>query len=93
MSGLFTRMRDFGGRVVGKTDPFQQEALAEAEADLPAGAVHVDAMVAECGRRTPLERYWRDLRTAGTHICNVSDTAYTSWANHELQTGIRPNTH
>jgi hypothetical protein len=39
-----------------------------------------------------LERYWRDLRTGGTHLCDMADTAYTSWANHEFQTGIAPNT-
>ena len=40
----------------------------------------------------PLERYWRDLRTGGTHLCDMADTAYTSWANHEFQTGTPPNT-
>ena len=30
--------------VVGKTDPFQQEAEAEAESDLAAGIVHLDHM-------------------------------------------------
>jgi hypothetical protein len=32
------------------------------------------------------------LRTAGTHLSVAADTVYTSWANHELQTGIAPNT-
>ena len=31
--------------VVGVTDPFQQEALAEAEADLAAGIAHIDTML------------------------------------------------
>jgi alkylation response protein AidB-like acyl-CoA dehydrogenase len=35
----------------------------------------------------PLERYWRDLRTAGTHICNVVETVYGGWASLALQTG------
>jgi alkylation response protein AidB-like acyl-CoA dehydrogenase len=132
---LVTRISALG--VVGKTDPFQQEALAEAEADLAAGIVHVDAMVnawlerVRAGDRMtttdrlefrrnqvravqrvlfsidklfsragsagvwttrPLERYWRDLRTGGTHLCDMADTAYTSWANHEFQTGAPPNT-
>jgi alkylation response protein AidB-like acyl-CoA dehydrogenase len=120
------------GGVVGKADPYQVEALAEAEADLAAGISHVDAMIAawmsqlEAGdditraqrlefRRNqvravqrvlfavdrlfsragsaaiwqtrPLERYWRDLRTAGTHICNVVETVYGGWASLALQTG------
>ncbi|HEX2784824.1 MAG TPA: hypothetical protein VHN36_14665, partial [Ilumatobacteraceae bacterium] len=40
---LATRISTLG--VVGKTDPFQQEALAEAESDLAAGIVHVDTMI------------------------------------------------
>jgi len=40
----------------------------------------------------PLERYWRDLRTGGSHICNIYDTAYTSWANYEFNTGGPVNT-
>ena len=113
----------------GRSDPFQQMALAEAEADLAAGIVHldimtgemlahvtrgnaittamrfdfrrnqvravqrvlysVDALLARAGSAAvwstaPLERYWRDLRTAGTHVCNVTDVIYTTWANHEL---------
>ncbi len=132
---LATRISALG--VVGKTDPFQQEALAEAEADLAAGIVHVDAMINDWLERIregdritttdrlefrrnqvravqrvlfsidklfsragsagvwttrPLERYWRDLRTGGTHLCDMADTAYTSWANHEFQTGTPPNT-
>lgn len=35
----------------------------------------------------PLEHYWRDLRTAGTHVCNAIETVYGSWSAHELQTG------
>ena len=125
------------GGIVGKTDPFQQEALAEAEADLSAGILHVDTMLdamfeqaskgepitqeqrlefrrnqVRAGQRVldsvdrvykkagsaaawttfPLERYWRDLRTGGSHICNVTDTAYTSWANFAFQTGGPINT-
>ncbi len=30
----------------------------------------------------PLERYWRDLRTGGTHICGATDTIYGAWASH-----------
>lgn len=115
--------------VVGKTDPYQQEALAEVEADLAAGITHVDVMIAqwlqqlESGtpitqaqrlefRRNqvravqrvlfgvdklmsragsaavwstrPLERYWRDLRTGGTHICDAADTIYGAWASHSF---------
>ena len=40
----------------------------------------------------PLERYWRDLRTGGSHICNIYDTAYTSWSNYEFNTGGPVNT-
>lgn len=119
-------------QVVGKTDPFLQEALAEAEADLAAGIAHVDAMLKDmtaivdhgggmtrairlefrrnqvravqrvlasvdrlfgragssaCWTTLPLERYWRDLRTGGTHICNTTEVIYTSWANAEFETG------
>ena len=132
---LQTRVSTLG--VVGKVDPFQQEALAEAEADLAAGIVHVDAMLgawldrigagesitqsdrlefrrnqvravqrvlfsvdklmsragsAAVWTTRPLEGYWRDLRTGGTHLCNMADTAYTSWANDEFATGIPANT-
>jgi alkylation response protein AidB-like acyl-CoA dehydrogenase len=38
-----TRISAMG--VVGKTDPYQQEALAEVEADLAAGITHVDVMM------------------------------------------------
>ena len=132
---LATRVSTLG--VVGTQDPFQQQALAEAEADLDAGIVHLDAMLARWLEQvaageaiTPLqrlefrrnqsraaqrviesidrlmnragsaaiwttrsmERYWRDLRTAGTHVCNVVDTTYTSWANTAFNTGVSPNT-
>ncbi|MBI4934145.1 MAG: acyl-CoA dehydrogenase [Actinobacteria bacterium] len=132
---LVTRISALG--VQGKTDPFQQEALAEAEADWAAAVVHIDHMLgrwleqvadghvlttadrlefrrnqvravqrvlfsvdklmsragsAGVWSTRPLERFWRDLRTGGTHLCDMADTAYTSWANHEFQTGIFPNT-
>ena len=115
--------------MVGKTDPFQLEALAEVEADLAAGVSHIDAMTAQwleqLGRgdpltkaqrlefrrnqvravqrvlfgvdklfsragsaaiRTtrPLERYWRDLRTGGTHISDMADTIYIACASYSL---------
>jgi len=118
--------------VSGRGDPFQQAALAEAEADLAAGIVHLDVMTAELVAQAargnpitsamrfefrrnqvravqrvlhsvdgvlaragsaavwstaPLERYWRDLRTAGSHVCNVTDVIYTAWANHEFALG------
>lgn len=119
--------------VVGKTDPFQQEALAEVEADLAAGITHVDVMVntwldqlaagnpittsqrlefrrnqvravqrvlfgmdklmsragsAAVWSTRPLERYWRDLRTSGSHICGMADVIYGAWANDKFATGI-----
>lgn len=131
---LLTRVSTSG--VVGRTDPFQQESLAEAEADLAAGILHVDTMITRwmeqirtgneisSGERLefrrnqvravqrvlfavdrlfsragsaaiwstrPLERFWRDLRTAGTHICNTTDTVYPAWVNHVLATGITTN--
>ncbi len=63
--------------VVGKTDPFQQEALAEVEADLAA-----------VWSTRPLERYWRDLRTSGSHICGMADVIYGAWANDKFATAI-----
>lgn len=132
---LRTRVSALG--VQGTTDPFQQEALAEAEADWAAAVVHIDHMLGTWMQRVtdgdvldtsdrlefrrnqvravqrvlfavdklmsragsaaawttrPLERFWRDLRTGGSHLCDMADTVYTSWANHEFQTGIFPNT-
>lgn len=132
---LATRVSVLG--VVGRTDPFQQEALAEAEADVSAGIVHLDAMFAGWLDRVaggdtltridrlefrrnqvravqrvlfsvdklmsragsaavwttrPLEKYWRDLRTGGSHLCDMADTVYTSWANEAFQTGLPPTT-
>ena len=124
--------------VVAKVDPFQQAALAEAEADWTSAVIVIDTLtdrMVRPGRRAarrsrpgsgstsaatrcvpcsaswsrstrstpspgsasvwtdkPLERYWRDLRTGGSHICNIYDTAYTSWANFEFQTGGPVNT-
>ena len=123
--------------VVAKVDPFQQAALAEAEADWFAAVLVLDAWTERMwaqvesgapittGQRLefrrdqvraaqrvlesvdrvyslagsaavwtdkPLERYWRDLRTGGSHICNIYDTAYTSWANYEFNTGGPVNT-
>ena len=125
---LQTRVSTSG--VVARTDPFQQEALAEAESDLAAGIAHIDLlslnMLDHLGRSQPMnttlrldfrrnqvravqrvltsverllaragspaiwttkriERYWRDLRTAATHICNVTDPIYLAWANHDLK--------
>ena len=123
--------------VVAKVDPFQQAALAEAEADWNAAVIvlekwtddffqqagrgekittgqrlefrrdqvravqrvleSVDKVFSLAGSAAvwtdkPLERYWRDLRTGGSHICNIYDTAYTSWANYEFNTGGPINT-
>jgi 3-hydroxy-9,10-secoandrosta-1,3,5(10)-triene-9,17-dione monooxygenase len=123
--------------VVAKVDPFQQEALACAEADLAASIVHIEnwtdrmyqkvlagdaitqaerleyrrdqvravnrvidavdgvykiAGSAAVWTDKPLERFWRDLHTAASHVCNIHDTAYTSWANFEFQTGVPVNT-
>ncbi len=130
---LQTRVSAAG--VVGKTDPYQQEALAEVEADLAAGITHVDAMMDNWLRQLargnpitpgqrlefrrnqvravqrvlfgvdklfsragsaavwstrPLERFWRDLRTGGTHICDAADTIYGAWANHAFNVEARP---
>ena len=121
--------------VVGKTDPYQQQALAEVESDLAAGIAHIDLTIAQwldqlrnapdaepisktqrlefrrdqvravqrvlfgidklfsragsaaVWSTRPLERYWRDIRTAGTHICDMADVVYRAWADHEFETG------
>lgn len=123
--------------IVAKVDPFQQQALAEAEADWSAAVLvlevgtnrfleqaergeaitkaqrlefrrdqvravqrvltSVDRVLSLAGSAAvwtdkPLERYWRDLRTGGSHICNIYDTAYTSWVNYEFNTGGPVNT-
>ncbi|MEM7100523.1 MAG: acyl-CoA dehydrogenase [Pseudomonadota bacterium] len=117
--------------VAGKSDPRQLEALAEVEADLSAGVLHIDAMFdqwliqLELGnpitkaqrmefRRNQvravqrvlfgidnlyarsgssaiwttktLEHFWRDLRTAGTHICNTAETVYHAASSYSLGT-------
>jgi 3-hydroxy-9,10-secoandrosta-1,3,5(10)-triene-9,17-dione monooxygenase len=131
----YLRTRVSASGVVGRTDPFQQEALAEVEADLAAAVVHLDVMVsrmydeavgrggvggvprpvrlefrrnqvravqrvltsvdklmARAGSSAvwttwPLEQFWRDLRTGGTHLCNTTETIYTAWANASFATG------
>jgi 3-hydroxy-9,10-secoandrosta-1,3,5(10)-triene-9,17-dione monooxygenase len=40
----------------------------------------------------PLQKFWRDLRTGGTHVCDAADTVYTAWANDDLKTGVPPAT-
>ena len=35
----------------------------------------------------PIERYWRDLRTAASHICNVTEVIYPAWANETFKLG------
>ena len=37
-----------------------------------------------------LERWWRDLQTAVTHIANVQDNAYVSWGLHNFGGDIPP---
>lgn len=39
-----------------------------------------------------LERWWRDLQTAITHICNVRDTAYVAWGIEHFGGKIPPGT-
>ena len=127
-----TRVSAMG--IVGKTDPYQQEAIAEVEADVASGIVHLDVMMeawleqiraenpitpserlefrrnqvravqrvllsvdklmtrsgsAAIWTNRPLEQYWRDLRTAGTHISVVADLIYNAWANDKFDTGIQ----
>lgn len=39
-----------------------------------------------------IERWWRDLQTAITHICNVRDAAYVSWGLEHFGGQIPPGT-
>ncbi len=39
-----------------------------------------------------LERWWRDLQTAVTHVCNTRDGAYTPWALHQYGGELPPTT-
>ncbi|MGD8416952.1 MAG: hypothetical protein PVH91_07840 [Pseudomonadales bacterium] len=39
-----------------------------------------------------LERWWRDLQTAITHICNVRDSAYIAWGLKEFGGDVPPGT-
>lgn len=128
----YVRTRVSKSGVVGVTDPYQQEALAEAEADIAAAVTHIDAMTmawmaqvergepiskgqrlefrrnqvraiqrvlfsvdklfsragsAAIWTTRPLERYWRDLRTGGSHICDMADVVYRAWADDKFETG------
>ena len=54
----------------------------------------IDKLMARAGSAAiwstrPLERYWRDLRTAGTHICDTPEVVYRAWADHEFKTGVQ----
>ncbi len=40
--------------------------------------------------KNELERWWRDLQTAITHMCNDRDGAYTPWACHTYGSDIPP---
>jgi 3-hydroxy-9,10-secoandrosta-1,3,5(10)-triene-9,17-dione monooxygenase len=40
--------------------------------------------------KTGLERWWRDLQTAISHIANVEDNAYVSWGLHNFGGDIPP---
>ncbi len=39
-----------------------------------------------------LERWWRDLQTGITHVCNVRDAVYTPWGHHAFSGEIIPGT-
>lgn len=39
-----------------------------------------------------LERWWRDLQTAITHVCNVRDGAYLGWGIHHFGGDVPPGT-
>jgi 3-hydroxy-9,10-secoandrosta-1,3,5(10)-triene-9,17-dione monooxygenase len=39
-----------------------------------------------------LERWWRDLQTGITHVCNVRDTAYLAWGMHSFGGKVPPGT-
>ncbi len=39
-----------------------------------------------------LERWWRDLQTGITHICNVPDSAYLAWGLHSFGGSVPPGT-
>jgi len=39
-----------------------------------------------------LERWWRDLQTAVTHICNVRDSAYPAWGLQQFGGDVPPGT-
>jgi alkylation response protein AidB-like acyl-CoA dehydrogenase len=39
-----------------------------------------------------LERWWRDLQTGITHVCNVRDAAYLAWGLHTFGGKIPPGT-
>lgn len=39
-----------------------------------------------------LERWWRDLQTGITHVCNVREAAYTPWGYHAFGGDVPPGT-
>ncbi len=39
----------------------------------------------------PVERAWRDLHVAGTHVCNTTELPYTAWGAHRFGAPVPPN--
>jgi len=39
----------------------------------------------------PVERAWRDLHVAGTHVCNTTELPYAAWGAHRFGAPVPPN--
>ncbi len=39
----------------------------------------------------PVERAWRDLHIAGTHVCNTLEVPYAAWGAHRFGAPVPPN--
>lgn len=39
----------------------------------------------------PVERAWRDLHVAGTHVCNTTEVPYAAWGAHRFNAPVPPN--
>lgn len=42
-------------------------------------------------KASPLERYWRDLQVAASHVCNSREPCYLAWGLHEFGGEIPPS--
>ena len=84
------------GQVISVTAEVQQHIGRNQVRAVQRVVQSVDKLLGRAGSSAvwttrPVERYWRDLRTAATHICNVVDSIYPAWGHQTLSTGVQVN--